>query len=751
MNMLNKMDQPYDQVIAMVNRSLAEIPGKATVNGNFDLTAAIDHSRALLETFRDKTVEDVSELRELSEWNTFTIALYGETNAGKSTLIETLRIQLGHSEKLATQEKFNALIKDLPIDPNDLVALGPTIQTLEAKLADGQTQVQILEKGWQDEESMFNKKAEALGTLAKQKRQGFTVWQRFVFLFKKLEEEKMLLALRAKLGEMQASNDARRKAAADNVQKVSDELDRLRADQAEIEKSLERLEPLQDGRIIGNGRSDFTLQSHAYHFVIDGQQFQLIDVPGIEGDEAQVMSAIDASVKKAHAIFYVTRAATPPGSGSEGQEGTIDKIKRQLGKQTEVWAIFNKSATAPQILQGTTLANKNDLIGLGDLDKSLGATLGDVYKGHLCVSGMPAFLASATCLLPNNPHTKSRQKFLSEMSADDILDRSGMHAFLQFIRGDICRDFRRKIVDANKKKIASCLQEGIDLLLQVRDSFAQAAKKLKVQYKSSAAQVDDLLSGTQRRLESECNDALDQKKSSMRMAVYNYIATDKSNDDFKAHLTATLQELKETVGPDLEGRFQKVFESFKNDAEDIVRQNQKNVDEILRYTINDPFSALNLSFDTKFEMDNGINMLGLLSTFGGTVALVWASFLASNPAGWTVAAVLGAMGLVFSFYKAVRSFFSSDYKMAQQRKSADENLDKVFKKLAEMLKQNIDSAKTQISGALDEAKKQMNIPYEQSDGTRKALERIAADMKALRDKVGKASAFDTAAVLENAA
>lgn len=99
-----------------------------------------------METFRDKTVEDVSELRELSEWNTFTIALYGETNAGKSTLIETLRIQLGHSEKLATQEKFNALIKDLPIDPNDLVALGPTIQTLEAKLADGQTQVQILEK-----------------------------------------------------------------------------------------------------------------------------------------------------------------------------------------------------------------------------------------------------------------------------------------------------------------------------------------------------------------------------------------------------------------------------------------------------------------------------------------------------------------------------------------------------------------------------------------------------------------------------
>lgn len=75
-------------------------------------------------------------------------------------------------------------------------------------------------------------------------------------------------------------------------------------------------------------------------------------------------------------------------------------------------------------------------------------------------------------------------------------------------------------------------------------------------------------------------------------------------------------------------------------------------------------------------MDNGINVIGLLSTLGGAAALVWASFLASNPVGWTAAAVLGAVGLVFSFYKAVRSFFSSDYKKEQQRKVTEDNLDK---------------------------------------------------------------------------
>ena len=134
-------------------------------------------------------------------------------------------------------------------------------------------------------------------------------------------------------------------------------------------------------------------------------------------------------------------------------------------------------------------------------------------------------------------------------------------------------------------------------------------------------------------------------------------------------------------------------------------------------------------------MDNGINVIGLISTLGGAAALVWASFLASNPVGWTTAAVLGAVGLVFSFYKAVRSFFSSDYKKEQQRKSADDNLGKVFTKLTEMLDDNLESASAKINEALLETKKQMRIPYEQSINTKAALEEIVTKMMALRDQL----------------
>lgn len=736
MSNTSKTDQFYDQMTTLVDQALAEVLKKrSTTNGNQDLESAIAISRTLLEKMRDRTNEDIRELRELSEWDTFTIAFYGETNAGKSTLIETLRILLGDSDKLVAQQQFRDLAKDLRLDPESLASLELRIQKLQAQLADSQQHADQLTRQLSGEEQRQAAELDMLRATIEHKRKHLSFWQKLVRMFKKLDEEKALPERELALVQLKAGNQARREAIAAEPSKIQAELADRTGEKTNVESAFARLVPLQDGSIIGNGRSDFTLQSNSYCFVAGGQQFQLVDVPGIEGDEKQVMSAIDSSVKKAHAVFYVTRNATPPGSGSDGHEGTIDKIKRQLGKQTEVWAIFNKSATNPQVLQGQTLINQNDAVGLAEMGKSLTASLGtETYKGHVCVSGMPAFLAVATCLVPYNPHLRSREKFLASMGRDEILQRSGMHAFLQFLRSDLCQNFQTKIRDANLKKIRSCLQDSIIHLNQARDNFANAAQKLDVQQKSASSQIDGLLSGTSQKLKSECHDELSGKKSAMRAAVYDYIESDKSNDDFKEYLTGEIDSLKTSVGRDLEARFATVFKSFTDEAKAIIQKNQKNVSEILHYTINDPFASLKLSFKTDFTMSNGINVVGLISTLSGAAALVWASFLASNPVGWTTAAVIGAVGLVFSLYKAVRSFFSSDYKKEQQRKSADENLEKVFVKLTEMLYGNLESASAKIKEALLSTKAQMRIPYEQSLNTKVALEEIAVKMAALRDK-----------------
>lgn len=734
---INEGDSLYDQVSEMVDQAMAAVLSEASItDGNLDLEEAIASSKTLLKNFRDKTTEDIQELRELAEWDTFTIAFYGETNAGKSTLIETLRILLGDSEKLATQQRFKDMAEELRVDPGSLVNLELAIGQLELQLSENQDHSEILKQKLRAEQQEHEVQVETLKTTIMYKRKNMSLWQKLVFLFKKLAEENELLTQKVNFTQSKAGYKIQLEDISAVSLKLSAELSERHTDRASMKSSFMLLAPLQDGNIIGNGSSDFTLQSSAYCFTANSQKFQLVDVPGIEGDEKQVMGAIEASVKKAHAVFYVTRAATPPGSGSDGQEGTVDKIKRQLGKQTEVWAIYNKSATSPQVLLGKTLVNQNDSIGLADMDKSLTYTLGaETYKGHICVSGMPAFLASASCFVPDNPHVKTREKFLTAMSPADILERSGMDAFLQFIRTEICQNFQKKIAEANLKKVRSCLQEGVEHLHQARDNFANAAQKLKVQQESAALQIDALLSGTSQKLRIECHDQLTEKKSSMRRAIYDYIEGDNSNDDFKERLTADVEELKTSIGMDLEARFTKVLETFNHEAGEIIKKNQKNVDEILRYTINDPFSSLKLSFDTEFKMDNGINVLGIISTLGSAASFVLMAFLGSNPVGWTIWAVINAVGLVFSFYKAVRSFFSSDYKKEQQRKSVNDNLDKVFVKLTEMLNHNLESAGDKVKEVLLDTKKQLGMPYEQSVNTKTALEGVAAKMEALRDKL----------------
>lgn len=299
MSNTNKTNQLYDQVMQLVDQSLAAVLKKdSATSSNQDMESAIASSRVLLEKMRDRTNKDIQELRELSEWDTFTIAFYGETNAGKSTLIETLRILLGDSDKLSTQQQFRDLAKDLRVDPENLASLELSIQKLQAQLADSQQHADQITQQLAGEERHQAASLDMLRATIEHKRKQLNFWQKLMRIFKKLDEEKALPEQELELVQLKARNRARLEAIATETGKIQAKLTAKTGEKVNVESAFARLVPLQDGSIIGNGRSDFTLQSHSYRFVAGGQQFQLIDVPGIEGDEKQVMNAIDSSVEK---------------------------------------------------------------------------------------------------------------------------------------------------------------------------------------------------------------------------------------------------------------------------------------------------------------------------------------------------------------------------------------------------------------------------------------------------------------------
>ncbi|GAA8908160.1 hypothetical protein BTM207_14850 [Helicobacter pylori] len=198
---------------------------------------------------------------------------------------------------------------------------------------------------------------------------------------------------------------------------------RLYANMKNYESSkhvLSELEKLQDGAIIGDGRSDSTLETKSYTLKHNNQNFVLLDVPGIEGDEKKVKQQISNATRKAHAIFYVTKTPTPPKKGEEGKEGTIEKIQKQLDSQTEVYTLFNKPINSPRALKDG-LIDANEKESLKILNKEMKNILGKHYEGHQIVITQMAFYGLSSALLPETDFYKNKQKFLEIFKAEELL------------------------------------------------------------------------------------------------------------------------------------------------------------------------------------------------------------------------------------------------------------------------------------------------------------------------------------------
>ncbi|GAA7775844.1 hypothetical protein TH0011_08870 [Helicobacter pylori] len=146
-----------------------------------------------LELFKKLESESLKELESLKnneEWEKFTIAFYGETGAGKSTLIECLRLFFKEPGKMDQQERFKRLYANM--------------------------------KNYRGSE------------------------------------------------------------------------------RAELEK-------LQNGAIIGNGRSDSTLETKSYTLKHNNQNFVLLDIPGIEGDEKKLNSKFLTLQEKPMLFFMLQK------------------------------------------------------------------------------------------------------------------------------------------------------------------------------------------------------------------------------------------------------------------------------------------------------------------------------------------------------------------------------------------------------------------------------------------------------------
>ncbi len=541
-----------------------------------------------LEEFKNLESESLKELESLKnneEWEKFTIAFYGETGAGKSTLIECLRLFFKERSKMDQQERFKSLY----------------------------------------------------------------------------------------------SNYVKNHRGSGHV--------------------LLELEKFQDGAIIGDGRSDFTLETKSYTLKHGNKTFTLLDVPGIEGDEKKVKQQISNATQKAHAIFYVTKTPAPPQKGEEKKEGTIEKIQKQLASQTEVYTLFNKSITSPRALKDG-LIDENEKESLKILNKEMKNILGKHYEGHQIVSAQAAFYGLSSALLPESDFYKNKQKFLEIFKVEELLLKSHFKQLGGFIAGTLLENSRKKIIESNCNKalkVIEKLQKAITTTIDRK--INPTIKELKNAQLETCDNLDYSGDKFVSKLRNSAFDAIDRFKSDLREKMYEYIDRDIEDDECKRKFEVELQQGKEKLGEDMKKRFEQDGEQFREDLQEDIEQFEDRIKDSLenlkRINIDSGFD-----FDINIDTDRGINGLGLL---GSIASLGFGIFNFWNSVGWASIG-LGLVGVV----KSVWSWFSSDYKKSQQKKTVDKILDKVCEKVKEQMRNQIESSKKIISEKVEDLKASLN-------------------------------------------
>ncbi|GHQ44054.1 hypothetical protein VN1224_06810 [Helicobacter pylori] len=568
-----------------------------------------------LEVFQkleSKSLKELESLKNNEEWENFTIAFYGETGAGKSTLIECLRLFFKEPSKMDQQERFKWLYANM--------------------------------KNYRGNEH------------------------------------------------------------------------------AELEK-------LQDGAIIGDGRSDFTLETKSYTLKHNNQSFVLLDVPGIEGDEKKVKQQISNATKKAHAIFYVTKTPAPPQKGEERKEGTIEKIQKQLDSQTEVYTLFNKPINSPRALKDGFI-DENEKESLKILNEKIGAILGKHYKGHQIVSAQAAFYGLSSVLLPETDFYKNKQKFLAIFKVEELLLKSHFKQLGEFIAGELLENSRKKIIESNCNKALKVIEKlQKTIVTTINRRINPTIKELKDRQKETYSNLDRSRDKFVSNLNNSVSKEIERFKSDLSEKMYAHIDRGIENKECEEIFKNELIQGIETLHEYIKWRFRECEKRFDGEIKEAIKQ--------LEYRIKDSLAMLerisiDRGFNLNFDTDSGIDGTKLATSIGGLGLL--GIFNAWNPMGWlalTIGTITGLVGIARSIWK----FFSSRYQRSQQKKEVDKNLNKICEKIVQDVKSCIESYKKGASEMIENLKASLNDPVVCYERMREGLIKAGEDLWHLDNRI----------------
>lgn len=418
-----------------------------------------------------------------------------------------------------------------------------------------------------------------------------------------------------------------------------------------------------DGIIVGDGRSDFTKTYDEYDMNIDGRKFTLIDVPGIEGNEAEYKDGIKKALQKAHCVFYVH------GSDKKPNTKTTEKIKEYLNDWVGVYSIRNIRGGSEQYDEDDereTLLTDNVLRASKLSEEVFENVLGAYYKGNINIQGLLALCSKAN-FSPTRTDLIGIQSDLIEYfgNVESIYSFSHFEEVIDEVR-KMSVEYKEIITKSNKDKVLALARKSILVINDCISLQKEAIKDLDNNLKTFERNVSSTTTKAEQRLNVKA--LVEREFDTMRYALYNAIDSG-SEDKVKIVAKQQSKELERKLVPQIKNICSSTTDWYINE----INRLKRDLDSTINLgNINISIGNISVGLDANKITDEMQDF-----DFGSAIsgAMTAAGIAAIIPGvGWVLGGFIAIVGAILG------GIFGNDGR-SEAKRNVDSTIDDISEKL----------------------------------------------------------------------
>ncbi|GAA9018921.1 hypothetical protein BTM294_21110 [Helicobacter pylori] len=292
----------------------------------------------------------------------------------------------------------------------------------------------------------------------------------------------------------------------------------------------------------------------------------------------------------------------------------------------------------------------------------------------------------------------------------------------KFIAENLLENSCTKIIQSNCNKALKVVEELQNTIKTTIEKWIDPGIKETQKHQQEARfNLDRSTEKFISDLKNSALDEIDQFKFDIGEIMEERIEKGIEDEECKEIFDNELKQRETKLIKDIERRFKECEEQFRGSVGKNIEQLEERVQDSLAMLkrINNP----SLNPNSNFNMDSGIDTIGLFSSIGGLVLLLL------TPVVGEFALIAGVGLALVGVGKSIWGFFDSDYKKSQQRKEVDKNLHQICEKIVQDVKSRIESYKNGALGMIEELNAGFNklVDY---------YERMKGQLKESYEKLG---------------